>query len=226
MSLGGIPFIVGLALSTAAGPPGHNPDLDSRCRPGFSWSRSVVACVQTECPAGASRTYTQVCNCGDAWDKPFRTCFDPDRPGFVTHCVAKGASCGNEKKPKPKPQPKPKPKPKPKPVLRPQQPPRDPTPPENLDEMQVCVAKDVEATRDVYSAIDGRLAAPDPGTRAAHGRATAAIKAGRTPPAFRGLVVVAPESSSPAGSCELESLAKPEPTLGPGARTYVNETAS
>jgi hypothetical protein len=73
--------------------PEHAPSLDKDCPQGFQWSRGPVACKQADCPAGAGRTYTYDCNCGEAWDKPFRTCVDPKRAGFVTHCVPKGEAC-------------------------------------------------------------------------------------------------------------------------------------
>ncbi|MBI5228087.1 hypothetical protein HY988_05850 [Candidatus Micrarchaeota archaeon] len=76
--------------------PEHNPDLDSNCPQGFQWSRGTVSCKQADCPSGAGRTYTYECNCGEAWDKPFRTCYDPKRPGLATSCVAAGAKCPGE----------------------------------------------------------------------------------------------------------------------------------
>jgi hypothetical protein len=79
--------------------PEHNPDLDYNCGEGFQWSRGTVSCKQADCPAGAGRTYTYDCNCGEAWDQPFRTCYDPERPGFAVACVPAGSPCPGEKPP-------------------------------------------------------------------------------------------------------------------------------
>ncbi|MGV8085339.1 MAG: hypothetical protein ACP5N9_03760 [Candidatus Bilamarchaeum sp.] len=76
--------------------PEHNPALDSNCQSGFQWSRGTASCKQADCPTGAGRTYTYECNCGEAWDRPFKTCYDSKRPGFVTSCVARGAKCPAE----------------------------------------------------------------------------------------------------------------------------------
>ncbi len=73
--------------------PEHQPSLDKDCPKGFQWSRGPVACKQADCPPGAGRTYTYECNCGEVWDKPFRTCYDPKQAGLVTHCVPKGEAC-------------------------------------------------------------------------------------------------------------------------------------
>jgi len=85
-----------------------------KCPPGKSWSRAVVACIQTKCPAGAKRTYTQTCNCGEAWNKPFRTCW---KNGLATHCVKKGQRCPGERSTTRLPS---KPKPKPRVIVKPQ----------------------------------------------------------------------------------------------------------
>ncbi|MDO8553423.1 MAG: hypothetical protein Q7S22_01335 [Candidatus Micrarchaeota archaeon] len=76
--------------------PEHNPSLDSQCPDGFQWSRGTVSCKQADCPEGAGRTYTYDCNCGEAWDKPFRTCYDPKRPGYAISCVAQGSKCPSD----------------------------------------------------------------------------------------------------------------------------------
>ncbi len=71
--------------------PGHNPDLDSKCGEGFQWSTLTVACEQTNCPPGAGRTYTLECNCGEAWNKPFRTCYSAI--GLASHCISSDQNC-------------------------------------------------------------------------------------------------------------------------------------
>ena len=73
--------------------PEHNPDLDYKCTIGFGWSRGTVACEQVNCPPGSGRTYTYECNCGEAWNQPFTTCYDPDGTGLATHCIPRGQSC-------------------------------------------------------------------------------------------------------------------------------------
>ncbi|MBI5223226.1 hypothetical protein HY990_02285 [Candidatus Micrarchaeota archaeon] len=77
--------------------PMHNPDLDKNCPSGFQWSRDTASCKQADCPAGAGRTYTDDCNCGEAWSRPFRTCYDSKTPGLATSCVAAGQKCPGEK---------------------------------------------------------------------------------------------------------------------------------
>ncbi len=81
--------------------PEHNPDLDSNCPKGFQWSKGTISCKQADCPEGAGRTYTYDCSCGEAWDKPFRTCYDPNQPGYAITCVAAGAKCPGEEAPTP-----------------------------------------------------------------------------------------------------------------------------
>ncbi|VVC04115.1 Uncharacterised protein [Candidatus Bilamarchaeum dharawalense] len=88
-------IFVWLSLSYAEVPE-HEPSWDSNCGEGFQWSRGTASCKQADCPSGAGRTYTYECNCGEAWDKPFRTCYDPKRPGYVIACVAAGAKCPGE----------------------------------------------------------------------------------------------------------------------------------
>lgn len=86
-------LVGGVALGGArlgADVPGHNPDLDSKCKPGFQWSRGTVGCEQAHCPPGARRTYTLDCSCGEAWGEPFRTCMED---GLATHCIARGEQC-------------------------------------------------------------------------------------------------------------------------------------
>ena len=80
-----------LAPDARAQVPGHEPKLDAKCRPGFQWSRNTGGCEQAHCPPGAGRTHGLVCSCGEAWNKPFRTCRDDL---LATHCVAKGQPCG------------------------------------------------------------------------------------------------------------------------------------
>lgn len=70
--------------------PEHNPGLDRECSPGFQWSRGTASCKQANCPPGAGRTYTYDCNCGEAWDQPYKTCY---KNGLATHCVARGQEC-------------------------------------------------------------------------------------------------------------------------------------
>lgn len=92
-------FVLGLLMLAGfvfAEVPEHNPDLDYKCKPGFQWSRGTVSCKQADCPQGAGRTYTYDCNCGEAWDKPFKTCYDPKGTGLVVACVASGAKCPGE----------------------------------------------------------------------------------------------------------------------------------
>ncbi len=89
----GLMFVSNLIFAEV---PMHNPDLDSHCQSGFQWSRDTASCKQADCPSGAGRTYTDDCNCGEAWSRPFRTCYDPQRPGFVVSCVAAGAACPDE----------------------------------------------------------------------------------------------------------------------------------
>lgn len=91
-----------IADNARAEVPFHNKDLDYKCPKGFQWSRDTVGCEQADCPAGAGRTYGLDCSCGEAWDKPFRTCYDPNTPGLATSCVAKGAECPGDKKDKSK----------------------------------------------------------------------------------------------------------------------------
>ncbi|MFA5987223.1 MAG: hypothetical protein WC797_01050 [Candidatus Paceibacterota bacterium] len=93
---------LGAAAVAYAEAPEHVPSWDNKCGKGFQWSRGTAGCVQADCPSGAGRTYTYGCNCGEAWDKPFRTCYDPKSPGLATSCVARGAKCpGEEDKNKP-----------------------------------------------------------------------------------------------------------------------------
>ena len=89
----GVVFVSPLSFAEV---PEHNPDLDSQCGEGFQWSRGTISCKQADCPEGAGRTYTYECNCGEAWDKPFRTCYDPQRPGYAIACVAAGSPCPGE----------------------------------------------------------------------------------------------------------------------------------
>lgn len=86
-------LLVGVSFAEV---PEHNPALDSKCPKGFQWSKGIVGCAQADCPSGAGRTYTYGCSCGEAWDKPFRTCYDPKQPGLATSCVAQGAKCPGE----------------------------------------------------------------------------------------------------------------------------------
>lgn len=79
-----------VALVVRAEVPDHNPSLDHQCPKGFQYSRGPAACKQADCPPGAGRTYTYDCSCGEAWDKPFRTCY---KDQLATHCVAAGESC-------------------------------------------------------------------------------------------------------------------------------------
>jgi hypothetical protein len=72
--------------------PGHNPDLDNKCPEGRQWSRIVAGCRQADCPAGASRTAGLDCNCGEAWSKPFKTCYDSEH--LAVSCINKGEECG------------------------------------------------------------------------------------------------------------------------------------
>lgn len=73
--------------------PMHNPGLDGTCPKGFQYSRDTASCKQANCPPGASRVYTLECNCGEAWGRPFRTCY---ADGLATHCVAAGAACDDK----------------------------------------------------------------------------------------------------------------------------------
>jgi hypothetical protein len=86
--------LLALTLSIAgrarAEVPEHNPGLDHTCPKGFQYSRGPAACKQADCPAGAGRTYTYDCNCGEAWEKPFRTCSEN---GLVTKCVPRDQEC-------------------------------------------------------------------------------------------------------------------------------------
>ncbi|HTM22716.1 MAG TPA: hypothetical protein VL172_19470, partial [Kofleriaceae bacterium] len=91
-----LPFAVAAAATAHAEVPGHNPNLDSQCSPGYQWSRETVACEQTTCPPGAGRTYTLECNCGEAWGNPFVTCRD-DKTGLATHCVPVPMKCDERK---------------------------------------------------------------------------------------------------------------------------------
>ncbi|MFH0884176.1 MAG: hypothetical protein V1861_00515 [Candidatus Micrarchaeota archaeon] len=95
-----VAFLLILTVSFAEVPE-HEPSLDGNCPAGFQWSRGTIACEQADCPEGSGRTYTYECNCGEAWDKPFRTCYDPARPGFAVACVAAGSPCPGEKPPEP-----------------------------------------------------------------------------------------------------------------------------
>ncbi len=88
-------FVFDIARAEA---PEHNKDLDSKCPSGFQWSRGTAGCVQADCPSGAGRTYTYGCSCGEAWNKPFRTCYEK---GLATSCVAKGAACPGDPGEKP-----------------------------------------------------------------------------------------------------------------------------
>lgn len=83
-----------LASIVTAEVPGHNPDLDSQCPSGFQWSKETASCKQAECPSGAGRTYTLDCNCGEAWDKPFKTCY---LNGLATSCIDASSKCPYEK---------------------------------------------------------------------------------------------------------------------------------
>jgi hypothetical protein len=71
--------------------PGHNPDLDYKCGEGSQWSRSTVGCEQAVCPEGAGRTYGLDCNCGEAWGRPFRTCYDEN--GLAAYCISNDQEC-------------------------------------------------------------------------------------------------------------------------------------
>ncbi len=73
---------------------GHNPDLDYLCEEGFQWSRDTVACEQADCPEGANRTYTLDCNCGEAWGRDFRTCYNDT--GLAIACVGGDEACPGE----------------------------------------------------------------------------------------------------------------------------------
>ena len=73
--------------------PMHNPGLDSQCSPGFQYSRDTASCKQANCPEGAGRTYTLECNCGEAWGKPFRTCY---KDQLAVACVPAGSPCPGE----------------------------------------------------------------------------------------------------------------------------------
>lgn len=90
-------FMLGWAGFASAEVPFHNPDLDYKCGPGFQWSRDTASCKQADCPAGAGRTYTLDCSCGEAWNKPFTTCYDKNTPGLATSCVPAGSQCPSEK---------------------------------------------------------------------------------------------------------------------------------
>lgn len=85
-----------IPLASRAEVPEHSADWDSKCPPGFQWSRGIAGCSQADCPEGASRTYTYQCNCGEAWNQPKRTCYGGDVPGLVTSCVEAGALCPGE----------------------------------------------------------------------------------------------------------------------------------
>jgi hypothetical protein len=75
---------IALVLPVAAQVPGHNPELDDQCEPGFQWSRLTVACEQAECPASAAgRTYTLECKCADD-DVPIW------KDGLLLDCVSEG----------------------------------------------------------------------------------------------------------------------------------------
>jgi hypothetical protein len=95
---GGSLVVLALAAGATARAevPMHNPDLDVNCTPGYQWSRDTVACEQANCPAGAGRTYTLECNCGEAWGKPTVTCRDP-KTGLATHCVTIPMRCDESK---------------------------------------------------------------------------------------------------------------------------------
>lgn len=66
--------------------PGHNPNLDYKCPPGFQWSRNIVACGQAQCPAPNKRTYTLGCKC----NADQKGCYK-DR--LLIQCINKNLSC-------------------------------------------------------------------------------------------------------------------------------------
>ncbi len=76
--------------------PEHEPSLDSKCPNGFQWSKGIAGCAQADCPSGAGRTYTYGCSCGEAWNKPFKTCYSQVQAGLAVSCVAQGTQCPNE----------------------------------------------------------------------------------------------------------------------------------